>query len=357
MALNPAFWRGRAVLVTGHTGFKGGWLCWWLKQLGAEVTGLALDPPGAPSLYEGTALAQAIDSRRGDVRDPAAVAAAFEQRRPEIVFHLAAQALVRRSYREPVETFATNVLGTVNCLEAARACASVRALVVVTSDKCYRERGPGAAHAESDPLGGRDPYAASKACAEIATGAYRESFFTPRARGALVASARAGNVIGGGDWAEDRLVPDLMRAFAGGRAAAIRNPGATRPWQHVLDALHGYLILGERLHAGERDAAAAWNFGPGGESVRAVSWVADGLVRRWGGAAAWTHAREESVAEAEELRLDSARARERLGWRPQLALEEALDWVVEWHKADLPGADARDLTLRQIERFQARCTG
>jgi CDP-glucose 4,6-dehydratase len=352
--MTPGFWAGRAVLVTGHTGFKGSWLCWWLRLLGAKVAGFALDPPSTPSLYAASGLATEIASIRGDVRDGAALAAAFEAHRPEVVFHLAAQALVRESYRRPAETFTTNVGGTVQCLEAARACAAVRAMVIVTTDKCYRGRPRPGGFREDDELGGEDPYAASKACAELATGAYRASFFAPRAGAALVASARAGNVIGGGDWAAERLVPDAARAFAAGRAVEVRHPEATRPWQHVLEPLHGYLVLAERLHAGRAEAAAAWNFGPGAPDARPAAWVVEQLARRWGDGAGWRRDEGAHPPEAPELALDSGKARAALGWRPVLAVEQALDWTVEGYKAFAAGR-AREVTLAQIARYQEQC--
>lgn len=361
MALNPGFWRGRRVLVTGHSGFKGGWLCWWLHALGARVAGIALDPPSEPCLAGVTGLEREIRAERCDVRDAGALHAAVARHQPEVVFHLAAQSLVRRSYAAPVDTFATNVAGTVNCLQAVLECASVRAAIMVTSDKCYRDDGQGRAFVESDPLGGHDPYAASKACAEIVTASYRDALFLPRGA-ALVASARAGNVLGGGDWAEDRLVPDALAAFAAGKPLVLRNPRATRPWQHVLEALHGYLILGERLHGGERGAAAAWNFGPDRVDVRPVSWIADELARRWGAGAGWRQAEGAHVHETMDLGLDSRHARTHLGWRPQLGLAQALDWIVEWHRAYLAGSagdgatrGARAATLAQIDRYQSLC--
>jgi len=350
--MTPGFWRGRPVLVTGHTGFKGAWLCWWLQHLGARTAGLALDPPTSPSLFEASGLARSMHSMKGDVRDLATVEAVFRGHRPEIVIHMAAQSLVRESYRDPVGTFGTNVLGTVNCLEAARRSESVRSMLVVTTDKCYRNVGSNRRYRESDELGGDDPYAASKACAEFVTAAYRKSFFDTHGE-ALVASARAGNVIGGGDWAADRLVPDAMRAFSTAQPVRIRNPGATRPWQHVLEPLHGYLMLAERLHAGDRSAAGAWNFGPDPADVQAVSRIVDGLIGRWGGSA--TTQRDEGAQphEAMALALDSSKARTELGWRPALGLEKALDWVVDWYKAIAGSGAARAITLEQIGRYQA----
>jgi CDP-glucose 4,6-dehydratase len=352
--MTPAFWNGRAVLVTGHTGFKGGWLCLWLKALGAQVAGVALEPPTSPSLYETSGLAREIASLRGDVRDPDTLNKVFHEQRPEVVFHMAAQSLVRESYRRPVETFATNLIGTVHCLEAARRAPTVRAVVIVTTDKCYRNRGGREGYRETDELGGEDPYSASKAAAELATHAYRRSFFSdPPA--ALVASTRAGNVIGGGDWAAERLVPDAMRAFAAAEPLNIRSPAATRPWQHVLEPLHGYLMLAERLHAGDRGSATAWNFGPDAEGTRPVSWIAEQLAKRWGERARWSAGESGRLHEAAELALDSAKARTGLGWKPALTLEVALDWVVEWYKGLSRGASARALTLEQISRYQAIC--
>jgi CDP-glucose 4,6-dehydratase len=352
--MTPAFWNGRAVLVTGHTGFKGSWLCLWLKALGARVSGLALEPPTSPNLYQASALADEMGSRKGDVRDSETVNKAFEETRPEVVFHMAAQSLVRESYRRPVETFETNVLGTVHCLEAARRAPSVRAVVIVTTDKCYRNRGKREGYRETDELGGDDAYSASKAAAELATHAYRQSFFND-ATAALVASARAGNVVGGGDWAAERLVPDAMRSFAAAQPLSIRHPNATRPWQHVLEPLRGYLMLAERLHAGERNAADAWNFGPDPEGTRPVSWIAEQLTKRWGESARWRAGESEPMHEAAELALDSAKARAGLGWGPVLSLEVALDWVVDWYRAFSRGAHARALTLEQISRYQAIC--
>ncbi|MBV8032535.1 MAG: CDP-glucose 4,6-dehydratase [Betaproteobacteria bacterium] len=355
--MTPGFWRDRRVLVTGHTGFKGGWLSWWLHRLGARVTGLALDPPSVPSLFDSSGLGQAVRSVRMDVRDLGAMHGLLSEAQPEIVFHLAAQSLVREGYRSPVETFQTNVVGTVHCLEAARACPSVRAVVVVTSDKCYRDRGRRGPYAEEDELGGEDPYAASKACAEIATHAYRASYFS--AGGALgVASARAGNVVGGGDWAMERLVPDAMRAFLGGTPLVLRNPGATRPWQHVLEPLHGYLMLAEALHAGREGAAQAWNFGPSPEEAASVAELAEALAARWGAPASWraeTPSAPPAEKEAADLAVDSAKARSRLGWRARLPLAAAVDWIVDWHKRHAAGEHARDLTLEQLERYEALC--
>lgn len=352
--MSSAFWKGRSVLVTGHTGFKGSWLCLWLKLLGARVHGLALEPATSPSLFDLAGLAREIPGVIGDVRDPETVNRAFRESAPEVVLHLAAQSIVRESYRRPADTFATNVLGTVNCLEALRQSATARAMVVVTTDKCYRNVGAPKAYRETDELGGDDPYSASKASAELVAHAYRRSFFDAHGS-ALVATARAGNVVGGGDWAAERLVPDAMRAFGTSQALAIRNPGFTRPWQHVLEPLRGYLVLAERLLEGKREAATAWNFGPDPADVRPVGWIAEELAKRWGDGVRWIAQNQREVHEASELALDSGKARAELSWRPALSLERTLDWVVEWYKGLARGGNARALTVDQVGRYQALC--
>lgn len=344
-------WRGRRVLVTGHTGFKGSWLSLWLHALGAEVTGFALPPPSEPSLFATARIDELIAHHEGDVRDMTALRAAVDASRPEAIFHLAAQPLVRLSYREPVETYATNVMGTVHLLEAARRAPDVKAIVCVTSDKCYENREWVWPYRENDPMGGHDPYSSSKGCAELVAAAYRSSFF---ANGPGLATVRAGNVIGGGDWAADRLIPDLVRAFEAGAAPLIRSPNAVRPWQHVLEALGGYLQIAERLLAGERQFADAWNFGPADDDTRPVSWIVERMRAAWGGAPQPQADHGSRVHEAGLLRLDCSKARAALGWRPALNLEQALDWIVEWHKAIGRGEDARAITLKQIADYQAR---
>ncbi|PAX06429.1 CDP-glucose 4,6-dehydratase [Sphingomonas lenta] len=346
------------MLVTGHSGFKGAWLALWLHRLGAEVTGLSLPPPTEPSLFDRSRLAELVDHVEGDIRDPAVVDAAVARARPEVVFHLAAQPIVRTSYLQPVETYATNVMGTVHLLDAARRLGGVRAFVCVTTDKCYENREWVWPYRESDSMGGFDPYSSSKGAAELAVAAYRRSFFPPDAMaggGTGLASVRAGNVVGGGDWAVDRLLPDLVRAFERGEAPVIRNPGAVRPWQHVLEALGGYLLIAERLMAGDAEVSNAWNFGPLDEDARAVSWIVERMRERWGDA---PMAIFEQVAgsphEAHLLRLDCSKARAVLGWRPRLRLAEALDWIVDWHKRVGSGADARDVTLEQIASYRNR---
>lgn len=343
-------WAGRRVLITGHSGFKGSWLSLWLNAMGADVTGFALPPPTSPSLFARARLDEVVHHIEGDVRDLAAVRAAMETARPEIVFHLAAQPIVRLSYEQPVETIATNLMGTTHVLEAVRHCPSVEAVVCVTSDKCYENSEWVWPYRETDPMGGHDPYSASKGCAELVASAYRRSYF---ADGPALATVRAGNVIGGGDWALDRLVPDLVRAFEAGAAPLIRAPHAVRPWQHVLEALAGYIGIGERLLAGDRRFAEGWNFGPSEEDARPVSWIIDRMRRAWGLPGL------ESVPdtgiqphEAGLLRLDSSKARAALGWRPRLRLEDAIDWIVAWHQAVARGEDARAVTLAQIAAYR-----
>jgi CDP-glucose 4,6-dehydratase len=346
--VNPAFWRGRRVFLTGHTGFKGSWLTVWLEHLGAVVTGYALGVPTTRSFYESAGVAEGIRSITGDVRDVAAVTSAMEQARPEVVFHLAAQSLVRRSHEEPVETFSTNVVGTANVLEAVRGLDGIRSVVVATSDKCYRRSET--AHSEDDPLGGEDPYSASKAAAELVTAAYRDSYFS--SEGPAVATVRAGNVIGGGDWAQDRLVPDVMRAALDGSTVVVRNPGHVRPWQHVLGPLAGYLGLAERLEEDQK-FATAWNFGPAEDEARPVEWVVDALIERWPAPVAVSLEDDRGGAlEAGALRLDSSRARELLGWRAW-PLDAALDATAEWYRAFAAGEDVRRVALAQIARYEA----
>lgn len=351
-ALSRDAWRGRRVLVTGHTGFKGSWLSLWLHAMGADVTGFALPPPTESSLFAAARIAELVRHVEGDVRDAGALADAVAEARPEAIFHLAAQPLVRLSYEAPVETYATNVMGTVHVLEAARSAPDLRAIVCVTSDKCYDNREWVWPYRESDPMGGHDPYSSSKGCAELVTAAWRSSYF---ARGGpALASARAGNVIGGGDRAVDRLVPDLVRAFEAGVAPLIRSPGAVRPWQHVLEALAGYLLLAERLLAGERHFAEGWNFGPSDEDARPVSWIVERMRAAWGGGAgAPLPDTGPRPHEAGLLRLDSSKAHALLGWRPALRLEQALEWIAAWHKAVAAGEDARAVTLAQIAAYSA----
>lgn len=349
--VNPSFWKGRKVLVTGHTGFKGAWLGLWLERLGARVTGLAL-PPEEPALFTSIDLASRIDSRIGDVRDDEAIRRALDVSEAEIVFHLAAQSLVHEGYREPVETYSTNVLGTVQLLEAVRRADSVSAVVVVTTDKCYENREWPWGYRESDRLGGKDPYSSSKACAELVTAAYRSSYFGDGSAPA-VATARAGNVIGGGDWSADRLIPDLMRGALDGSAVRIRRPRAIRPWQHVLEPLAGYLLLAERLVAGEPGSAGPWNFGPAESDSWTVGEIVERLAALWGDDLPWQLDDADHPAEAGLLTLDSSKVRRLLGWRPRLDLPTALEWVVEWYRAAADGGDLTQLSAAQIARYEA----
>lgn len=358
MDVRSPFWLGKRVFITGHTGFKGGWLCLWLQSLGAEVHGYALEPPTDPNLFSIANVGERMAiSTIADIRSAAKLTATMQAAQPEIVFHLAAQPLVRRSYAEPVETYAVNVMGTVNLLEAVRATPGARAVVVVTTDKCYENREREWSYRENEPLGGHDPYSSSKACAELVTAAYRRSFFE-HAEVAL-ASARAGNVIGGGDWASDRLIPDILRAFDSGTVLRIRSPHAIRPWQHVLEPLSGYLRLAERLYenagADRRAFAEAWNFGPADEDARPVSWIVERLTAGIPGAA-WTSDQAPQPHEASYLKLDSSKASARLGWRPRWRLPIALDKTLEWHAAWRQGGDMRQSTFSQIDEYMRQTT-
>jgi CDP-glucose 4,6-dehydratase len=348
-------YRGRKVLVTGHTGFKGSWLTLLLQQLGAEVLGYSLPPEeDRPSLFVLANVQASAQNCFGDIRDLTLLQKTIRDFKPEIIFHNAAQALVRRSYTDPLTTLTTNVIGTANVLEAGRHCSSVRAVVVVTTDKCYENREWLWAYREEDRLGGHDIYSSSKACAELLTAAYRNSFFRSE-RNLHVATVRAGNVIGGGDWAEDRIVPDIVRALSTRQYVTLRRPEATRPWQHVLDPLHGYLILAQRLISGKAEIfAEPWNFGPDSESTTTVKDLVEAILSRWGEGMLRTDDSTATVHEAGLLKLDSTKARIRLGWRPLLPLEKSLDLTVEWYKSVLQDNDrARPITERQISDFLA----
>jgi CDP-glucose 4,6-dehydratase len=346
------FWSGRRVLVTGHTGFKGSWLMLWLHSLGAEAHGLALDPPTNPSLYEAASVAELLASdQRVDVRDAVAVQAAVSRVAPEIVIHMAAQPLVRTSYTVPIETYATNVMGTAHVLNSLREVDSVRVVVSVTTDKVYEnfERHDG--YSEDERLGGYDPYSSSKAAAELVIAALRRSFLADR--GIAVASARAGNVIGGGDWAADRLVPDALKAFSQGRTLEIRSPDGVRPWQHALEPLSGYLLLAERLSEGGEKYAEAWNFGPREADAVPVRAVIEKIAQLWGDGASWVSDEGENPHEAGLLRLDASKAHERLGWQPRWNVDDALAATVRWQRAFLAGASPRETCLEQIASYEA----
>ena len=345
--MNEAFWRGRRVLVTGHTGFKGAWLCLWLQSLGAETAGLALDPATEPNLW--TLLGAPADSTIGDIRDLACVRAAFDRHRPQVVFHLAAQALVRESYRDPLGTYGTNVQGTANLLETCRHREELRAVIVVTSDKVYANDGAAAAFEETDRLGGHDPYSSSKACTEIVAASFRDSFFQG---GPPISTVRAGNVIGGGDWSPDRLIPDCVRALDTGAAVSLRYPEAVRPWQHVLDPLAGYLLLAETLVRAPAAAPGAVNFGPDPDSFRTVAGVVDAFSACFAGKPGWVRDPHTHPAEAAALRLSSALAARTLGWRPRLPIGSALSWSADWYRAMRAGEDMRRYSLQQIRRYR-----
>lgn len=347
--MNPRFWAGKRVLITGHTGFKGSWLSLWLQSLGAELRGLALAPTTMPNLFELANVARGMTSDIADIRDYGAVYRCIDSFKPEIVLHLAAQPLVRYSYKNPIETYATNVLGTVHLLEAVRLVGSAKVVVNVTTDKCYENKEWVWPYRENEAMGGHDPYSSSKGCSELVTSAYRRSYFNESGIG--LASARAGNVIGGGDWAEDRLVPDFFRAIEARTPIAIRNPLATRPWQHVLEPLSGYLLLAERLWENPLQFAEGWNFGPEPKDIKPVGWVVDRLVDLWGEGAAWVRDGGEHPHEAMSLALDISKARHGLRWLPQLGLDQALEMIVRWEKARLADADMRDISLQQINEF------
>ena len=353
--MTPGFWRGKRVFLTGHTGFKGSWLSLWLQDLGVTLTGYSLAPATSPSLYAIAHVGDGMHSLRGDIRDLQSLQKAMQDAEPEIVIHLAAQALVRDSYVHPVETYAVNVMGTVNLLEAVRRTSSVKAVINVTTDKCYENREWLWGYRENEAIGGHDPYSSSKGCAELISAAYRSSFFSPdvgsQATVAL-ATARAGNVIGGGDWAKDRLIPDMLAAFESGQPALIRNPNATRPWQHVLEPLRGYLCLAEHLYEHGQLFAEGWNFGPNDTDARSVSWIADQLCHQFAGSASWQADKGLHPHEANYLKLDISKAKARLNWQPLLHLESALDLVVLWSHRRLAGHDVRATTLKQIQSYQ-----
>ncbi len=352
--IDPGFWKGRRVFLTGHTGFKGSWLSMWLTSLGSEVTGYALEPPTVPSLYDICGVGGLMRSVTADVRDGESLARAMGEARPEVVIHMAAQPLVRDSYKNPVETYNINVMGTVNMLEAVRGCKGVRAVINVTTDKCYENKECLWGYSEDSVLGGYDPYSNSKACSELVTASYRSSFFNPKDYAVHhigLATARAGNVIGGGDWAVDRLVPDCIRALLGGEKVRIRNPHAIRPWQHVFEPLSGYMMLAQRLYADGPAFSEGWNFGPHEDDAKPVEWIVGRLCSMWGEGAGYEIDEGEHPHEANYLKLNCAKARAELGWKPRWGLDKALESIIEWTHAYSDGRDMREVSLKQIKDF------
>lgn len=355
-SVNPYFWTDKRVFLTGHTGFKGGWLSLWLSSMGAKVTGYALVPNTSPNFYEISQVKSSlVKSHIADIRDLEKLQKAMADAEPEIVIHMAAQPLVRYSYGNPVETYATNVMGTVNVLESIRALDCVRAVVVVTTDKCYENKEWVWGYRENEPMGGHDPYSNSKGCAELVTSAYRESYFSPEkycAHHVSIASARAGNVIGGGDWSADRLIPDAIKAFEVNKSLLIRNPLATRPWQHVLEPLSGYLVLAQALYLEGAKFDGGWNFGPRDDDARSVEEVINLLIKSWGPDASWAQDKGEQPHEAHSLKLDCSKARQYLGWIPRWNLEQAIENITKWQRAFQQKQDMRDVSLQQISHYQ-----
>lgn len=354
-SLVKMFWQKKRVFLTGHTGFKGSWLSLWLQQYGADLLGYSLEPPTRPSLFEVARVAEGMKSFIGDICELEKLKMVMHSQAPEIVIHMAAQPLVRHSYVDPVGTYTTNVIGTANVLEAVRGCESVRSVVVITTDKCYENNEWVWAYRENDRLGGHDPYSNSKACAELVVDSYRNSFF-PMERynqhQVALASARAGNVIGGGDWASDRLIPDIVRSFLSGEVLKIRNPKAVRPWQHVLEPLRGYLLLAEKLYTEGSRFAEAWNFGPAYSDAQPVDWIVERMASQWGPSAKWERDGAEHPHEAQTLKLDWSKATHGLQWSPTLALEEALQWTLDWYRSWSEGADMRTFTGKQITQYE-----
>ena len=349
LVMSPDFWCKKRVLITGHTGFKGSWLSLWFQSLGANLSGLSLKPPTEPALFEVARVAEGMEHNIVDIRDFEHVKAHMDAFSPEIVFHMAAQPLVRLSYEQPLETYSTNVMGTVNVLEAARNSGSIKAIVNITTDKCYENREIIWGYREEEPMGGHDPYSSSKGCAELVSNAYRRSFLTTE--NISMATARAGNVIGGGDWALDRLVPDMLRAIEKNETIKIRNPNAVRPWQHVLEPISGYLTLAERLYKNGNDYAEGWNFGPTDEDARSVEWIVENFCQMWGNNANWIAQQGNHPHEANYLKLDISKARQRLQWEPRWSLNTALTQIAEWHKAFISGSDMHEKTLQQIKDY------
>ena len=348
--VNPQFWKGKRVFVTGHTGFKGSWLSLWLQLMGAEVKGFSLTPPTQPALFEVAKVGDNMQTEIGDIRNLQQLSQSIRAFNPDVLLHLAAQPLVRLSYKEPVDTYSTNIMGTVNVLEAARYTPNLKSVVIITTDKCYENHEWEWGYRENEPMGGHDPYSNSKGCAELVVSAYRRSFFYTDDT-AAIASARAGNVIGGGDWADDRLIPDILRAFEKQQPVIIRNPLSTRPWQHVLEPLSGYLVLAQRLWQDGKAFAEGWNFGPKDDDCQPVQWILDKMVHFWGNGAHYEIDKSEQPHEANFLKLDCSKAAMRLKWHPKWRLEQTLEQIVHWHRAWLEGADMQAKCLQEIEKY------
>jgi CDP-glucose 4,6-dehydratase len=352
LVVNTSFWKGKKVLITGHTGFKGSWLCLWLKHLGAELVGVSLEAPTTPSHFEQAKIEDDIKTYQQNICDLEALHAVFEKENPQIVFHLAAQSLVRHAYRDPIETYETNVMGSLKVLEALRKSSSVKAVVMVTTDKCYENREWHWGYRENEAMGGYDPYSSSKGCAELLIASYRRSYFPSDSYSVhqkAVASVRSGNVIGGGDWAEDRLIPDIIRSFQRGEKVHIRSPHATRPWQHVLDTLSGYIMLAEKLYDSGPKYAEAWNFGANEGDAKPVQWIVEHMAKHWGSAAQWCIDSGEQPHEAKYLKLDCSKAHNNLGWWPKWNLSQSLDKTIEWYQTDV--SDKKQISLEQIEAY------
>lgn len=349
--VNPSFWKGKRVFVTGHTGFKGSWLSLWLQEMGAVVKGFAMEPNTQPNLFSEAEVGQNMESEIGDITNLEHIVASLTTFNPDILIHMAAQPLVRLSYLEPVQTYATNVMGTVNVLEAARKCTNLKAIVSVTTDKCYENKEWAWGYRENEPMGGHDPYSSSKGCAELITAAYRNSFFNSPNQASL-ASARAGNVIGGGDWSDDRLIPDILRAFEQEIPVVIRNPLSTRPWQHVLEPLSGYLVLAEHLYEEGSVYAEGWNFGPKDEDCKPVSWILDKMTAKWGQGAFWELDKNNNPHEAGYLKLDCSKALMQLNWRPKWNLEDTLVSIINWQENFLSGKNSKEQCLLEIKKYQ-----
>jgi CDP-glucose 4,6-dehydratase len=346
--INQDFWQGKRVFLTGHTGFKGSWLSLWLTSLGATVKGYALSPPTMPSLFNEAKIDSIIDSQIGDIRDQDALHNSMTIFNPDVLIHMAAQPLVRYSYDAPIETYEVNVIGTAKVLEVARSCINLKAIVNITTDKCYENDGRSQGYKESDSMGGYDPYSSSKGCAELVASAYRHSFLQDQGIG--VASVRAGNVIGGGDWADDRLIPDILRSFEKNEPVVIRNPKATRPWQHVLEPLSGYLILAQKLYEDQKEYAEGWNFGPNEQDVKPVDWILDKIISKWPNSS-WELDQNSNPHEAVFLKLDIVKAKSKLGWQPVWELSYTLEKIIGWHRAWLDKEDMQAVCLAEIEEY------